>query len=103
MRFQKWQSGNPSGRSKELPEFRQACRHHSAEALDILLRAVRSKQVTANDIKGGGGYSGLRLGLAVRLGRVVGRGWGQNRRAARGGQQGVAALMAKAKGEALPH
>lgn len=41
--FAPGQSGNPSGHPKGFAEFRAACREHSAEALETIVKCLRSE------------------------------------------------------------
>ena len=48
-RFAKGQSGNPGGRPKDLPKFRNACRKLTWEALDVIEAGLSDPDVSFGD------------------------------------------------------
>lgn len=48
MTFVKGKSGNPSGRKKANPEFKALCKKHTPEAVENLLRWMRSDDAGAS-------------------------------------------------------
>lgn len=47
--FEKGKSGNPSGRPKDNPELKEACRSHTMECIAVLVGIVNNSKSKDND------------------------------------------------------